>query len=148
MSDVFAKFAPRVRPAEAGAERHAEEPLATPGKPAYQAVMTDPTNRRSPARLKVVYGDGAVSLFSYAFLVELLCTSPQFLSLVFTHCVVTCEGERLDGMIDAIQEEKARTLHCFHPARFGEPAADTPLIRRIKRQTRAALARVEDDGQA
>lgn len=141
---VLKRFTQRVRPADVE-EATPPAPQQPHGKPVYQAVLLEQTNRRSPARLKVVYGNGFVSLLSYAFLTEVLCTSPQFLSLIYSHGVVTLEGRGLDALIDPLQEERIRALMCFNARHFANPEPGTTVITAIKRAKRAQINATEEE---
>ena len=91
-------------------------------------------SRRSVPRMRIYYQDGKQAVMAYAYLVEAFCSSHQFLSLVFTHCVLTLEGRHLDQLIGPLQDEKIRALHCFHAGHYDDPAAGAPVILRITRQ--------------
>lgn len=112
-----------------------DEALASSGR-AYLAMVVDPQNRRQPARLRIVAGDGVVSLLSYAFLSEVHCSSPTRLSLIYAHCAFTLEGRHLDRLIDKLQEDKVRALICFNPKHHDYPEDGTPLITRVTRLAR------------
>ena len=107
----------------------------------YAAYTHEPTNKRSPARLRVEYGDGGVALMAYAYLMEVYCPSHQHLSLIFTNVVITLKGHRLDQLLEPLQESKARSIHCFNPNRYEQPAAGKPLITAIKRESLQDAAR-------
>ncbi len=61
----------------------------------YRAFATETSGRRA-ARLRVVYPDGKISILSYSYLQEILCTNHQNLSLIFTSSLqgVTARAER------------------------------------------------------
>lgn len=128
------RFAPR----REGEPSPTSAPPAVPTQPAtgrdYEAAVNDPTNRRMPARLRLTYGDGTIALMSYAYLVEVLCTSHQALSLIYTNVAITLEGRNLTQLIEPLQEEKLRALTCFNARRHDEPPADKPVITAITRQ--------------
>lgn len=134
------RFAPR----REGGPLPASEPPAPTTQVAtgrdYEAAVNDPTNRRTPARLRLTYGDGTIALMSYAYLVEVLCTSHQALSLIYTNVAITLEGRNLTQLIEPLQEEKLRALTCFNARRHNEPAADKPVITTITRQSLQDLA--------
>lgn len=138
MSDLLSRFSTRVPPTSAEASSADDDARA------YQALKPEPQNRRTPARLRIVYGDGVVSLMSYTFLSEVLCTSPQFVSLIYSHCVITLEGRNLTSLVDYLQEDKARTITCFNARRHDEPEPDAAVITRIARQAIAAARDVSD----
>jgi len=135
MSDILSRFTTKVEPPNGQAE---PEDAAPVDKRAYQALRPEPQNRRTPARLRIVYGDGVVSLMSYTFLSEVLCTSPQFVSLIYSHCIITLEGRNLLALVDLLQEDKARTITCFNGRWHDEPEAGAAVITRISRQAIAA----------
>ena len=112
-----------------------DEALASSGR-TYQAMTVDPQNRRQPARLRIVAGDGVVSLLSYAFLSEVHCSSPTRMSLIYSHCAFSLEGRHLDHLIDKLQEDKVRALICFNPKHHDYPDDGTPLITRVTRLAR------------
>lgn len=91
-------------------------------------------SRRSVPRMRIHYQDGKQAVLAYAYLVEAICTSHQFLSLIFTHCVLTLEGRHLDQLIGPLQDEKIRALHCFRTTVYDDPAEGAPVITRITRQ--------------
>lgn len=140
MSDILSRFTTKVAPPNGHTEPEDVEPV---NKRAYQALRPEPQNRRTPARLRIVYGDGVVSLMSYTFLSEVLCTSPQFISLIYSHCIITLEGRNLLELVDLLQEDKARTITCFNGRRHDEPEAGAAVITRIARQ---AIASSKDAG--
>ena len=107
----------------------------------YVAYTHEPTNKRTPARLRVEYGDGSIALMAYAYLMEVYCPSHQHLSLIFTNVVITLKGHHLDHLLEPLQESKARAIHCFNPARYEQPAAGKPLITSIKRESLQEAAR-------
>lgn len=133
MSDLLS----RLRSTPDMGDPETAEPAAE-GKRTYAALRPEPQNRRTPARLRIVYGDGVVSLMSYTFLSEVLCTSPQFISLIYAHCVITLEGQHLLALVDLLQEDKARTITCFNARWHDAPEAGSPIITRIARQAIAA----------
>jgi hypothetical protein len=100
-------------------------------QPSYRAFMEA---RRHVPRLRIHYRDGSIGLLPYAYLVEVLCTSHQQLSLIFTHCVITLEGRHLNQLIDPLQDERIRALHCFNAKEHKLPGEDSPVIKHIARQ--------------
>ena len=112
---------------------------AADGQAAYAACTTD--TRRSHHRLRLHYADGTIGLMSYAYLVEVLCTSHQYVSLLYSNVAITLEGRHLDQLLDALQEEKVRALVCYHARRHAAPEAGTPVITKIVRQSLPEVAR-------
>lgn len=117
-------------PASPGAE------VITLPKTEYKALDLDAPRSRV-TRLRVNFSDGSASLFSYAYLVEVLTTSPQFVSLIFTSTVITLQGRNLSGLLDALQEERVLALNPFDEKRHMamSPDDDAPYIERIERDT-------------
>lgn len=106
-------------------------PMPETGKETYQAVAHD--RSKSQTRLRLHYADGAkVRMLAYAYLIEVISTSHQWLSLVFTSSVVTLKGRNLDGILELLQDEKVRGLYCFHPGRHNAPASNEPCILEIE----------------
>src|SRR5690349_10035236 len=124
--DVFSKFARTATPTQpelrAGQPRavqplHAQaNPVPNPesDKMPYSAVGLN-RQAESERRLLLYFQDNTLALMSYAYLMEVVCTSHQFLSLVFTQCVITLKGYNLDGLMELLQDEKVRALQCYHP---------------------------------
>jgi len=100
----------------------------------YTAFDLDAPRSRV-SRLRVNFSDGSSSLFNYAYLVEVLTTSHQFVSLIFTSTVVTLQGRNLSGLLDVIQEERVLCLNPFDEKRFARPEQDAPIIESIVRDT-------------
>ena len=101
----------------------------------YRAFATETSGRRA-ARLRVVYPDGKISILSYSYLQEILCTNHQNLSLIFTSSVITLEGRNLWSLLDVLQADKVRVIHCYNPARFpDQPGTGEPVVFSIKRQS-------------
>jgi len=101
----------------------------------YKAYGIDPPRNRTPL-ICVEYPDGTKGLFAKHYLVEVICTSSQYLSLVFTTGIVTLEGENLDTiLLEKIQEEEVRSLHTFDSKKHDKPADDEPIIRKITRRS-------------
>lgn len=67
----------------------------------YAAVGLNRSNT-SVSRLMLYYQDGRIAVMSYAYLVEVLCTSHQFLSLIFSNCVITLRGYNLMALLELI----------------------------------------------
>lgn len=97
-------------------------------------VERDRVNRRKPARLRLHYADGTIGLMSYAFLVEVLCTSHQHLTLVYTNAIIHMTGARLDLLLEDLALDRASALTCHNP-RLGHapPTPGEPLIKTMQR---------------
>lgn len=127
-------------PVEARAEA-VPVPVPAPAAPKedYTAFHLDaPRNRAT--RLRVNFPGGASSLFSYAYLVEVLTTSHQYVSLIFTNCIITLQGRNLSGLLDVLQEERVLTLEWFNAERFEPPEEGAPIILGVERESPDALS--------
>ena len=98
----------------------------------YRALTLE--SRRNVPRLRIQYQDGTLAVLAYAYLVEAVCTSHQYLSLIFTHCILTLEGRHLDRLIGPLQDEKIRMLQCYRTAMHDAPGTGEPVITKILRQ--------------
>jgi hypothetical protein len=125
--------------ADVAAEESAGESGAD-DRATYHAFGVSKIHERQ-TRLRIHYQDGTVAVMSYAYLMEVLCTSQQYLSLIYTSTILTLEGRHLEALIEPLQDEKIRSLHCFHAKYFADPAEDAPVITRIERQGAQDLAR-------
>jgi hypothetical protein len=107
-----------------------DAPMVEANKATYQAMQLD--RSKSQTRLRLHYADGLkVRMLAYAYLIEVVSTSHQWLSLVFTSSIVTLKGRNLDALIENLQDEKVRGLVCFHPGRHQPPASNEPCILEI-----------------
>ena len=99
----------------------------------YKAYGADPPRNRTPM-IAIEYSDGTKGLMAKHYLVEVICTSSQYLSLVFTTGIIALVGENLDGaMLEKLQEEEIRSLHAFNSQKHNRPADDEPIITSLKR---------------
>jgi hypothetical protein len=105
---------------------------ASEAPPSYQAYTVEV--RRGVSRLRIHYQDGSIGVLPYAYLVEVMYSSHQYLSLIFTRCVLTLEGRHLDRLIEPLQEERIRALRCFHAKEHELPGDGEPVIHHITRQ--------------
>lgn len=100
---------------------------------AYRAYGPETAHQRE-TKLQIRLANGMVTLLPYSYLVEVLCTSHQYLSLIYTHCVITLEGRHLNKLIELFQDDKIRWIQCFHPEQFSEVSKDQIAITKIERQ--------------
>lgn len=157
---VFDRFSSRryqtgtPEPVTPEAESHAADLLAEsapdsvsePEQEAYRAVIIDRTGPQT--RLRLHYANGMkVRMLSYAYLMEVVVTSHQWLSLVFTTSVITLKGRNLDGLLEQLQDEKVRALVCFHPGRYPQPASNEPCILAIEDHSLHSFAHEKKNGQ-
>lgn len=99
----------------------------------YKAYGIDAPRNRTPM-IRIEYPEGTRGLMAKHYLVEVICTSSQYLSLIFTTGIVTLEGENLDSvLLEKLQEEEIRSLHCFNPKRHKPPPVSEPIITKIRR---------------
>ena len=93
----------------------------------YKAAFVFKSKQRQ--RLRLHYGDGVkIKVLSYAYLIEIVSTSHQWLTLVFSSTIVTLRGRNLHMLIELIQDERVRALVCFRPGIHPEPASNEPCI--------------------
>ncbi len=93
----------------------------------YKAAFVFKSKQRQ--RLRLHYGDGVkIKVLSYAYLIEIVSTSHQWLTLVFSSTIVTLKGRNLHTLIELIQDERVRALVCFRPGIHPEPASNEPCI--------------------
>ncbi len=84
-------------------------------------------------RLRLHYANGVkVKVLSYAYLIEVVATSHQWLTLVFSSTVVTLKGRHLDVLVEPLQDERIRALVCYRPGVHPEPASGEPCILEIQ----------------
>jgi hypothetical protein len=121
------------------AEEETDYDTADEDRETYRAWATSHVKKRNgETRLRLCLADGTVVLTSYAYLMEVLCTSHQNLSLIYTNVVFTLRGRHLTSLIDLLQEEQLYAIYCFRGDYFAEPPEDTPVITAIERLSVAA----------
>lgn len=133
MSDILSKFTTRVSAAPETVATPALEEVSE-NRRAYQAVRMEQQNRRTPGKLRIVYGNGNVSLMSYQVLQEVLCTPPSIVTLIYSHCWIVITGRNLLPLADQLQYDKATTLTCFNARLHDEPENGSPVITQIERK--------------
>ena len=80
-------------------------------------------------RLRLHYANGVkVKVLSYSYLIEVVLTSHQWLTLVFSSTIVTLKGRNLDRLVEALQDERVRALVCYRPGIHPEVASHEPCI--------------------
>lgn len=89
---------------------------------------------RRERRLMLQFANGTVGILSYAYLLEVVSTSHQFISLLFTNCIVTLEGRNLGVLLSPLQDEKVRVLQCFNITLHLEATEQDPVIVALKRE--------------
>lgn len=100
----------------------------------YKAAFIFKSKNRQ--RLRVHYANGLrVKVLSYAYLIEVVSTSHQWLTLIFSSTIVTLKGRHLDQLIESIQDEQVRALVCFRPGIHPEPARGEPCILEIEERS-------------
>jgi hypothetical protein len=124
--DVFKRFAPNLEPSEAG-HRAGQSAIVQPLRPQSTSAPEFETDKmvytavglnkrvKPQRRLMLYFHDGTVAIMSYAYLMEIISTSHQFVSLIYTNCVITLKGYNLDGLLDLLQEERVKALQCYSP---------------------------------
>ena len=104
-------------------------------KEIYKAYGTSTAAKKNgESRLRICFADGTVAMPSYTYLVDVIYTSHQFISLIFSRFVIELRGRNLTALLDLIQDEQLRYVQCFRADVFVEPPADEPVISSIARQ--------------
>ncbi|MEO1162858.1 MAG: hypothetical protein AAFV98_03655 [Chloroflexota bacterium] len=71
---------------------------------------------------------------SYTHYVDAICVDPQEIWIVFSTGVFRCVGEYLSiDILVLLQDDRLRSLHCFHSAMFDMPEDGSPIIHEIQR---------------
>lgn len=100
----------------------------------YKAAFILKSKNRQ--RLRLHYANGLrVKVLSYAYLIEVVSTSHQWLTLVFSSTVITLKGRHLDRLIEPIQGERVLALVCFRPGIHPEPGKGEPCILEIEERS-------------
>lgn len=115
-------------------ERYTQQRTRTPADNTYRAYGPQPAQGQQ-TKLKICHRDGTMALLSYGYLMEVICTSHQFLSLIYTNCVITLEGRHLTDLVEYLQDDKIRWIQCFNQAQFDEVTEEIPVVTAITRQS-------------
>lgn len=94
-------------------------------------------------RMMLMFENGQISILSYSYLMEVLCTSHQFLSLIYTNCIITLKGRGLTALLMPLQDQKIRLLQCYHPEVHHLPAEEIPIILTMKRDSPQGVLRAD-----
>ncbi len=138
--------APGMPANDAGRYLHEVERADAGNKLPYQAVHVDKSKVQS--RLRLDYGDGkVVRILSYAYLIEVMSSSHQRLSLIFSNDIVTLKGRNLGALLDPFQDERVRTITCFHRGRYQQPDAGEPIIEEIVQDNIAELRKPKPENK-
>jgi hypothetical protein len=103
---------------------------------------------RPQLRLRLYAENGVVSLMTYAYLTEVVSGSHQYLTLVFTNCLIDLFGRNLTALLDPLQDGKIRALYCYHKEHYPEPAENEPVIYSIKRDALYAARAAQEASKA
>lgn len=141
---IFDQYARKAQPQETPAVEEAPAPSA---KIPYQAYAAD-APRTKVTRLMFHYPDGTLGLMAYAYLIEAISTSHEFLSLVFTNCIISLEGYHLTKLLGLLQEERILELYCFDPRLHERPDADEAIITDMERRGLHEMTRQRENEEA
>lgn len=114
-------------------ENNAPRLTLVSGKKPYKAAEVD-KSRTGQSRLRVNFKNGERHVLSYHYLIEVIETSHQMMSLIFSSCIVTLKGRHLEELTEDLQDEKIRALICYHPGQHQEPEEGEPCILDLVRQ--------------
>ncbi len=103
------------------------------GKKPYKAAEVD-KSRTGQTRIRINFKNGERHVLAYHYLIEVIETSHQMMSLIFSSCIITLKGRHLEGLTEELQDEKVRTLTCFHAGHYQEPEAGEACIVDLVRQ--------------
>lgn len=121
-------------------DRYASPPQFTvieggkPEKKSYFAYGIAAPSNRAEAFLRLEFLDGEVQLMNKNHLVDVMCSSHQAITLGYGHCLIHLVGNRLEKVLDLIQDEGLRSLHCFNSNKHELPDEEAPVITEIIRE--------------
>lgn len=101
---------------------------------AYAAFQLSKSGDRQ-ARLKIIYPNGMVGIYAYTYITEVISTSHQHLSIIYTHCVINLRGRHLTLLMDLILDEKIRVLRPYREREGGGLDEGQPVIHDIVRES-------------
>lgn len=88
---------------------------------------------RAEEGLTFYHHDGVtITVKFYAHLTDIICTSHQYLSLVYMDCIYTLQGRNLHELIPLLKRHKLDGLHCYRKDDFIEPAKGAVIYRIIR----------------
>lgn len=114
-------------------ENNAPRLALVAGKKPYKAAEVD-KSRTGQTRIRLNYKNGERHVMAYHYLAEVIETSHQIVSLIFTSCIITLKGRHLDELTEEFQDEKVRALTCFHAGQHQEPEEGEACILDMVRQ--------------
>ena len=112
-----------------------------PGKIPYRAFeLQKPEQGKrklTGGRFRVLHkktpeGNRPVELLSFSYLVRVLASSHKEITMIFTHAIISLEGEHLGAILDALEDDALDCLTCFDPERHAMPGDGEPLIINIR----------------
>jgi len=100
----------------------------------YKAYGVSSAKKRGgETRLRICYENGTISMPAYTYLVDVVCTSHQYISLIFSRFIVELQGRNLTVLLDLLQDEQLRYVQCYRADFFAEPSEDETVITSITR---------------
>lgn len=112
------------------------------GKIPYHAFGT---GKIIPVRLRLIDEHGRIFQVRYFLLDEQIYANHQWLSLIFSHVVVTLHGQHLDQLLDPLQQDLVDWIACFDDNRHVPPAPGEALVKEIIRQDRETFLATAND---
>ena len=94
---------------------------------------------RDEEGLTFYHADGMITVKFYAHLTDIICTSPQYLTLLYMDCAYTLEGRNLHDLIPLIKRHKLDGVQCFDPHEYAFPMKG-PVIYTITRASHEEIA--------
>ena len=88
--------------------------------PPYKAFETGAG--KTQQRMRVLFGDGSISLFNNNYLVRVESTDPHHIRLFYTDCYLDIQGNFLSELWDLLQEDKVKILRAYNAKNHIAPA--------------------------
>lgn len=123
----------------AGAASTPQSAQPVGGKEVYLPYGT-PQEGREEEGLTFYHEDHMISVKFYAHLTDILCTRPEYLTLIYMDCVYTFYGRNLQELIPLIKRHKVDAVQCYEEERFIEPLQGA-VIYSIVRESHEEVAR-------
>lgn len=110
----------------------------TPDPATYEAFSKGKQGMRGQLGMLLYYEDGqTIEVLYYSYLMRVIATSPQILSLMCSDCVYTVTGDNLMPLMPLLRDHKILFLQAFNDQKHPPLSADndTPRIDTISMQS-------------
>jgi hypothetical protein len=95
---------------------------------------------RDEEGLTFYHADGMITVKFYAHLTEIICTAPQFLTLIYMDCVYTLHGRNLFELIPLIKRHKLDGMQCYDRVEYPAEPIKGVVIYTITRESHEEIA--------